>query len=144
MPNNIFYTKTFNCLVRDRETILYQGNALAITTRNERGKLDVLPEHANFISIIDEFVDIIRDDNKILKIPVTRGILKIYDNEARIYLGIFSVSSQRDKKVASTIATTAEKRAPLIGTQPVNPTVAPPVATETTASSTQPTQNQKA
>jgi F0F1-type ATP synthase epsilon subunit len=93
--NAIFYKQTFNCLVRDRQTVLYEGPASAITTRNEHGLLDVLPEHTHFISIIEGSVDIVRPDGKTLNIPVSKGILKIFGGEARIYLGIFSVASKK-------------------------------------------------
>jgi F0F1-type ATP synthase epsilon subunit len=94
-PNNIFYSQTLNCLVRDRQTILYEGPASAITTRNEQGLLDILPEHTHFISLIESKLDIVRPDGQTLNIPVSKGILKVFEGEARIYLGIFSVASKK-------------------------------------------------
>lgn len=94
MTNNIFSKKTFDCLVRDRERILYEGPAFAICSENESGKLDVLPEHTHFISIIQHSLDIIRNDGKTLSIPVSKGILKVLDGDVRIYLGIFSAASK--------------------------------------------------
>lgn len=95
MADKIFYNQSFDCLIRDRERILYQGKALAITTKNETGVLDILPEHTHFITIIQNSLEIVQKDGKTLNIPVTKGILKVYEGEVRIYLGIFSTLSKR-------------------------------------------------
>jgi F0F1-type ATP synthase epsilon subunit len=92
--NDIFYKQTLNCLVRDRERILYQGQVSALTTYNEQGKLDILPAHTHFISIIKQSLDIIQLDGKILNIPVSKGILKVVEDDVRVYLGIFPAASK--------------------------------------------------
>lgn len=97
MKNSIFYSATFRCLIRDRETILFQGDAYALTTINEQGKLDILPQHTHFISIIQDNITIITADGKKLEFPVLKGILKVFDNEVKIYLGIFSSLSKEEK-----------------------------------------------
>lgn len=94
MANDIFYNLTFKCLIRDRERVLYSGDAYSITTYNEHGKMDVLPEHTHFISIIQDSINIIGADNKPLSIPVSKGILKVLENDVRVYLGIFSAASK--------------------------------------------------
>ncbi len=94
MPNQIFYTETIPCLVRDKEVILFQADIKAVTTKNDRGKLDVLPGHTHFISIIEDSIHIIAKDGKVVDFPVHKGILKVFDNEVKIYLGIFSSVSK--------------------------------------------------
>lgn len=95
--NTIFYGQKFKCIVRDREKILYIGEASAITTYNEKGVLDVLPGHTHFISIIERSLQIVYPDGKTLNIPITKGILKVYLGEVRVYLGIFSSISKSVK-----------------------------------------------
>lgn len=90
MESTIFYTATFPCLIRDRERILYQGEALSLTTVNEEGPFDVLPQHSHFISIIQNKLELVQPDGKTLTVPVTKAILKVYNGEVRVYLGIFS------------------------------------------------------
>lgn len=98
MDSPIFFTETFPCLIRDKETVLYQGKALSLTTWNERGAFDILPEHSHFISIIEKKIQIILPDGKTLSVPVTKAILKVYDGEVRIYMGIFSSISGQNKR----------------------------------------------
>ncbi len=90
MESTIFYNSTFPCLIRDRQRILYQGQALSLTAINEEGPFDVLPQHSHFISIIQNKLDLVQPDGKTLTVPVTKAILKVYNGEVRVYLGIFS------------------------------------------------------
>lgn len=94
MASPIFFKQTFRCIIRDRDTVLFQGDALAVTTKNEVGLMDVLPEHTNFISIVQESIEVVKNDGKSLKLPIEKGVLKVLANEVRIYLGIFSSISK--------------------------------------------------
>lgn len=97
MINDIFYKKTFTCLIRDKENILYDGQVRAISTKNEQGTLDVLPDHTHFISIIEGKISVVKPDDKKVEMPIQKGILKVLDNEVRIYLGIYSPSSRSEQ-----------------------------------------------
>ncbi len=98
MPNQIFYSQTFPCLVRNRETILFQGDAFALSTVNNKGKLDVIPGHTHFVSIIEQSLKIVKTDGKTVEFPVNKGILKVFDNEVKVFLGIFSSVSKAETK----------------------------------------------
>jgi F0F1-type ATP synthase epsilon subunit len=95
MNTAVFYTDTFPCLIRDRERILYKGKALSLTTVNDQGLFDILPNHSNFISIIKDKLDILSPDGKTLSVPVTRAILKVFEGDVKVYLGIFSSISKK-------------------------------------------------
>lgn len=94
MNSTIFFSETFPCLIRDREKILYKGQALALTTFNAKGVLDVLPEHTHFISIIEKKLELTQPDGKTLNVPVSKAVLKVYQGEVRVYMGIFSSISR--------------------------------------------------
>lgn len=94
MASQIFYKQTFRCIIRDRDTVLFEGDAFAVSAKNEVGLMDVLPEHTNFISIVQESIEVMKNDGKSLKLPIEKGVLKVLDNEVRIYLGIFSSISR--------------------------------------------------
>ena len=74
-------------VVREREKLLFQGQALAITAVNEAGPFDVLPLHTNFISVVKDSLTIIKEDGSKLEIPLARGILKVQRNMVEVYLG---------------------------------------------------------
>ena len=74
--------------VRTRENVLFDGEVDSLTSVNEAGRFDVLKKHANFISLIKDYI-VIRDlkgDKREIKIG--KGIMKILDNKVSVYLGI--------------------------------------------------------
>lgn len=64
-----------------------EEDATAISSYNEVGLFDVLPMHANFISIIKDKV-IIHHGKEQKEVPIGVGILRVIDNTANIYLGV--------------------------------------------------------
>lgn len=72
------------------ETVLYEGSAEAVATKNIEGPLSILPEHANFISIIDEIILLRRPDGRQQEIKVEQGVLYCRENNVEIYIGIGS------------------------------------------------------
>jgi F0F1-type ATP synthase epsilon subunit len=69
------------------ETIIYQGQAKAITSVNEKGMFDLLPLHSNFVTLINQTL-IIHEINGTKKpIAIDHGVLEIYENKVFIFLG---------------------------------------------------------
>ena len=71
--------------VRDPERLLFSGQVESITSYNDKGLFDVLPIHENFITIIHDKV-IVRPKGGIKEFPLTKGILKVEENEVQIFL----------------------------------------------------------
>lgn len=90
MATGAFYKQTFPILIRDKERVVYQGQALSLTTWNDKGVFDILPEHSHFVSIIQKQLDIVKSDGKTLSVPIVKAILKVFQGEVRIYMGVFS------------------------------------------------------
>jgi F0F1-type ATP synthase epsilon subunit len=71
-----------------RESLLFEGRVLSLTSSNDKGKFDILANHANFISIIKGFL-IYRDTvGQEHNLKVDNGILRFRDNQAQIFLGL--------------------------------------------------------
>ncbi len=81
-------TETLHVVVRNRERVFYNAPALAITSFNPSGRLDILPEHFNFISIIKEKIIIYRPDKTTQEFNISTGVLKVSRNSVEIFLGI--------------------------------------------------------
>lgn len=75
-------------IVRDRNGILYEGKADAVSSLNERGEFDVLPLHANFISLIRSKLTITQKGNTIKEIALGAGVLAVRENGVEVYIGI--------------------------------------------------------
>lgn len=78
--------------VRDPDKLVFSGNAVAISSRNSVGPFDVLPQHENFISIINGKI-IIYLDKKHTKQEIQNetAIMKAKSNTVKIFLGVESL-----------------------------------------------------
>jgi F0F1-type ATP synthase epsilon subunit len=74
--------------VKNRVKILFQEPVKAVTSVNAKGKFDILAEHANFISIIKDYIIIHKFDGTDQQLKITRGVLKVDQNKVSIYIGL--------------------------------------------------------
>jgi F0F1-type ATP synthase epsilon subunit len=77
-------------IVRNRTQILFNENVKSVSSRNDTGVFDVLPEHANFISLITSPLSIRRLNGQKHEITFANGLLKVKDNEVRCYIDLIS------------------------------------------------------
>jgi len=77
-----------NVVVRDRSGILFEGEADSISSYNDTGDFDIMPFHANFISIIKNKIVLRSKGGMVQTIPLEIGILKVSQNKVEVYLGI--------------------------------------------------------
>lgn len=68
--------------------VLFTGSALVITSLNEQGRFDILPYHANFISIIKEYLIIRSDRKNKRKIDIKTGVLHCKNNVVKVFVDI--------------------------------------------------------
>lgn len=80
--------QTIKLKIRDREKLILEEEVKAITSLNQRGVFDVLPEHANFISLIKEYLIIYKKNGDKEEIKLEGGLLKVANNEIQIFIGI--------------------------------------------------------
>lgn len=79
---------TFYLLVRDAETIFFDGEARSVNSVNQMGKFDVLPLHEQFITLIKDTLTIRDSEGKESSFPVAQGILKTEENKVYVFLGV--------------------------------------------------------
>jgi F0F1-type ATP synthase epsilon subunit len=77
-----------NLSVRNRDKVIYSGKVSSITSVNKKGKFDVLPRHANFISLIHDFVIIREPSGREQKIAVDNGVLRVEQDRIEVFFGI--------------------------------------------------------
>jgi F0F1-type ATP synthase epsilon subunit len=88
MSDKKFVRDNIQLIVRQREKVLFQGEAKAFTSYNEKGLFDVLATHANFISIINRNFVIHKLDGEKSEIKINEGIIRVNKNEISVYMGI--------------------------------------------------------
>ncbi|HBY10391.1 hypothetical protein A2274_03330 [candidate division WWE3 bacterium RIFOXYA12_FULL_43_11] len=74
--------------VRTREKVLFEGTASTVTSFNLRGRFDILPYHANFITLISKYVIIDTEKETERQFDIDKGILYAMSNKVSIYVGI--------------------------------------------------------
>ena len=80
--------RNFYLKVRTRQNMLFEGPISSLSSVNETGKFDVLIKHANFISLIKDYLIINLIDGTKREIKVENAILRVLDNQADVYLGV--------------------------------------------------------
>jgi len=78
--------------VKNPQSLVFQGPAAAISSFNEQGPLDILPFHANFISLIKKEIIVYETRQKPLNIPIDQGIIKVFENIVDIFIGMQTIS----------------------------------------------------
>lgn len=77
-------------VVRNRENILFDEEIKAVSSYNEKGLFDVLPIHANFISIIKDALILHKSGGDKQEMKIAGGVLRVHENQVHIFLGLLS------------------------------------------------------
>jgi len=84
-------SSNFHLKVQDRGGILYDGPVFSITSYNEEGEFDVLPNHANFISLLQKKI-VIRDSAKDPKeFNFESALMRVLADNVEVYIGVEGV-----------------------------------------------------
>jgi F0F1-type ATP synthase epsilon subunit len=69
--------------------VYYDGQANSLTASNKVGPFDILPQHHNFISLLESGNVTVRGDGKAdFNMPITRGIMHVKADFVRVFLDI--------------------------------------------------------
>lgn len=74
--------------VRTREHVLFNGQAKAVTSFNQKGVFDILPLHANFITLIQKMLIIYGLGGNKVELMIGSGVLKVTKDQVSVYLGV--------------------------------------------------------
>ncbi|OGM15210.1 hypothetical protein A2V56_04290 [Candidatus Woesebacteria bacterium RBG_19FT_COMBO_42_9] len=74
--------------VRNRELLIFDGPVKSVTSFNDKGFFDVLPQHANFISLIRRLLAFRDTGDQKREIKFDSAIMRVYRENIDVYLGI--------------------------------------------------------
>ncbi len=77
-------------VIRNKDKVLYSGQAFAVSAINDKGPFDVLAEHESFISLIKSKVTIRATPQEQKEIPIENGILRVYKDKVYVYVNFSS------------------------------------------------------
>jgi len=90
VPSN----ETLKVTVRDRRKIMFDGNVWSLSSINSVGEFDVLPEHANFVSLIKDKVIINKDSPNEKVFTIDSGLVSVDETGVNVYVGIGKSSEE--------------------------------------------------
>lgn len=67
---------------------IFKGKFFALSSKNKLGKFDILPQHANFITLISDYLILRPKEGKEIKFHFKRGLLEVYKNKVRVFLEV--------------------------------------------------------
>ena len=68
--------------------VYYEGDAEAVTATNKVGQFDILPDHADFFSILNPGEVIIETATDPVSFNISNGIITVRDNEVLLFVNI--------------------------------------------------------
>lgn len=83
-------TSILTVVIRNKDKVLYSGQAYAVTAVNDRGTFDVLAEHESFISLIKDKVAVHTTPKEKKEIQIKNGIIRVYKDKVYIYVNFAS------------------------------------------------------
>jgi len=89
-PTSDLAAEKIHVTVRNRTQILFNDDVKSLTSKNDTGLFDILPEHSNFISLIGGSIIIGKLNGQKQEIPVKNGVIKVKDNAIYCYIDLIS------------------------------------------------------
>ncbi|OGY27860.1 MAG: hypothetical protein A3F33_03475 [Candidatus Woykebacteria bacterium RIFCSPHIGHO2_12_FULL_43_10] len=81
--------ETLRVVIRNPKTVLFDGNVTALSSSNKQGNFDVLPGHANFITLIKDKPVVLRlEKGEPRSFMFSFAIIHNVNNTATIYTDI--------------------------------------------------------
>lgn len=76
-------------IINSPDKVIWEGEVTAISSENSEGKFDVLPEHANFITLIqNKPIELYRPDSRTESFLFDQAVIYVHDNNISIYAGL--------------------------------------------------------
>jgi len=75
-------------VIREREGVLFEGDAWAISSVNDVGPFDILAYHSNFVSPLNEKVVVHIDRSTHKEFEVNKGVMRVEENRVEVFVGI--------------------------------------------------------
>lgn len=66
--------------------VFYEGPAQSVSANNKVGPFDILPNHANFFSLITAGDIVVRITSQNLRFPIQHGIVKVTNNVVTLFI----------------------------------------------------------
>lgn len=79
---------TLDFYMRSRTKNYFEGKVQSITAFNDKGEMDILPMHTNFVSIIKQYIILDKGLPSEKKFDLDSGVLSVQDGKVDVYVGV--------------------------------------------------------
>jgi len=79
---------TLEFYMRSRTKNFFRGTISSLTAYNDKGELDILPMHTNFVSIVKNYVIVNKGLPNEQKFDYDSGVLSVQDGKIDLYVGV--------------------------------------------------------
>lgn len=80
--------KELKVIINSPNKLIWDGIATSVSSKNSAGSFDILPEHANFITMIQDDPIVVRSMNEKHTFTYENAILSVYRGIVTIYTEI--------------------------------------------------------
>ena len=68
--------------------VIYNGKAQSISAKNKVGDFDILPDHANYITLLTKCEVVIQSEIDQRRYKLDKGVLKVENNKVVVFVNI--------------------------------------------------------
>jgi F0F1-type ATP synthase epsilon subunit len=79
-----------NVIVNEPDQTIWEGRAKAVTSENSEGEFDILPAHANFITLVENKPIHVYQSDETKTFQFERAVIHTYNDNINIYGGLQS------------------------------------------------------
>ena len=79
-------SSVINLTIRNRDVVLFKDKVASVTSYNDKGVFDILPEHENFISVVRDNIIVHKSNNENQEIKIDNGVVRVFENNVFFYV----------------------------------------------------------
>ncbi len=83
---------TFVVKIIEPERVVFEGEIEGLSSKNKKGEFDILPDHSNFITVVQEKLTLFFPDKSTKEFAVDLGVIRFLEDKVEVYLGINTLS----------------------------------------------------
>jgi len=75
-----------NVKIQGPEAVIWEGQARSVSSTNSQGDFDVLPDHANMITLVEKHpLRVVNKDGNPIKLALPRMVIYVRNNFVSVY-----------------------------------------------------------
>jgi F0F1-type ATP synthase epsilon subunit len=84
----IYMAEMLRVRINSPEKLLWEGEALSVSSKNSQGPFDILPFHTNFVTILENEKIFINTGSQVVEYTFEHSVLYVHPNKVYIYTHI--------------------------------------------------------